>query len=73
MATNGFVGHALLKMASGRFPGLDKRHGFFLSIENNQADRDNYHWKSLEEKEKKKQEVEDQVRRIFCVGAGNLE
>ena len=48
-----------------RYPGLDKRHGFFLSIANNQSARDSYHWKKEEEKWKRKQEIDDQVRKNF--------
>ena len=46
-----------------RYPGLDKRHGFFISIANNQSARDSYHWKKEEEKWKRKQEIDDQVKR----------
>lgn len=48
-----------------RYPGLDKRHGFFISIANNQSARDSYHWKKEEEKWKRKQEIDDQARENF--------
>ena len=48
---------------SSRYPGLDKRHGFFLSIANNQSERDSYHWRKEDEKVKRKQEIENQVSR----------
>ena len=47
--------------ASSRYPGLDKRHGFFLSIANNQSNRDSYHWRKEDEKLKRKQEIDNQV------------
>ncbi|XP_019859389.1 PREDICTED: protein PXR1-like [Amphimedon queenslandica] len=48
--------------SSSRYPGLDKRHGFFLSIANNQSDRDSYHWRKEDEKLKRKQEIDNQIK-----------
>lgn len=56
-----------------RYPGLDKRHGFFISIANNQSARDSYHWKKEEEKWKRKQEIDDQVRENFGLSSNKNE
>ena len=38
-------------MREERFPGLNKRHGFFKAIERNQLARDSYHWQQEGQRE----------------------
>ena len=50
----------LLEEEQEKFPGLNKRHGFFRAIERNQVSRDDYHWSEEERKvqDKKRQKRE---------------
>ena len=45
-----------------RYPGLDKRHGFFQVIKKNQVSRNEYHWSRQEWHQRRKETVEAEVR-----------
>lgn len=44
-----------------RYPGLDKRHGFFQVIKKNQFSRNEYHWSRQEWQQRRKETVEAEV------------
>ena len=45
-----------------KFPGLNKRHGFFKAIERNQVSRDDYHWSEEGRKYELKKKQDTEVR-----------
>lgn len=46
-----------------RYPGLDKRHGFFRVINKNQVSRDEYHWNQQERQQRRKETLQSEVDR----------
>ena len=44
-----------------RYPGLDKRHGFFQVITKNQVSRNEYHWTREEWQQRRRETVEAEV------------
>ena len=56
-----------------RYPGLDKRHGFFQVIKKNQVSRNDYHWSRQEWQQRRKETVEAEVQSgSCCVGCACL-
>ena len=50
-----------------RFPGLNKRHGFFKAIERNQVSRDDYHWSEEGRKYELKKKQDLEVAKFACL------